>query len=129
MSKHTSTWKSVERTHALTHGAPGRMGPTGLDMPDWVSDVEAGESKLMEKIPQWLKEAVDQSIVNCEKWLTQEISPNERVPVVVLHESGREFTQDIVLIDHAFYLAWVLPALRHFWESKPEEVVRVRKHK
>lgn len=129
MGKHTSTWKSVERTHAVTHGAPGRIGPTGLDMPDWVSDVEAGESKLMDTLPKWLKDAVEQSIINCERWTTQNSSAMERLPVVILHESGSEFTKDIVLIDHSFYLAWVLPALQHYWNTKPEEVIRVRYQK
>jgi hypothetical protein len=102
------------------HEASGRTGPTGLDMPDWISDVEAGESKLMEKIPQWLKDAVTQSILNADRWCTTHASPTNRLPVVVLHETESQYLTDLVVLDHSFYLAWVLPALRVYWREHPE---------
>ena len=128
MAKHTNTWKNVERIHAINHNAPGRIGPQGKDLPDWVSKVEAGESKLMDSIPAWIRGALGQSMLNCEHWLklNPTIDAFERLPVVILHESGTPFTDDVVMIDHGFYLAWVLPALEAYWKEHADRIIKVR---
>lgn len=113
MGKHTASWKNTERKHSQMLGCSGRTGPTGLDLPDSVSDCLAVESKHKEDLPIWLKEAVEQADTNCRRY---EIKSgfddfHHLIPVAVLHESGTPFETDVVVMSMATFRGMVLPAL------------------
>jgi len=111
------SWKRTERMHAERHGAfkTARLGPYhGTNYPDWISDLLAGESKHSESVPQWIKDAVQQSIDNERKFFS--VDGKYRLPVVVLHSSGDLFDEDIVLIRDSFFRGVVMSALAAFLE-------------
>ena len=82
------SWKDVER--ALAKRLDGRrVGNTGHATPDVLSDWLAAEAKTRKTLPQWLWDAVEQTVRN---------APDGRLSLVVLHETHKRRDDDIVVM-------------------------------
>lgn len=82
------TWKQVERRHAKMCG--GRRIPVlGRKGPDIAHPDLAVESKMRSKIPGWLYEWVEQA---------ENGAPSSKTPVVVIHQKGDRFRDDLVVM-------------------------------
>jgi len=111
-------WKKVEIKHAKLFGASKtnkvfpalRVGPYhGTNYPDWFDEFLAGESKSMKKIPDWLKEAVDQAIENEQAFRAE--TNQIRIPITVLHQTKDLYDLDIVCIRSDVFREVFVPAL------------------
>lgn len=93
-------WKATERKIASILG--GRRVPiTGRqrgDVPDVAHDWLAIEIKHKQKLPDWVKDALDQAIAS---------NPTgSKLPVAILHESGERFDQAMVVIKLGDFVDW-----------------------
>lgn len=114
-------WKIVEKRHAELYGAV-RMKTTfpamfrlggmhGRNYPDWLDEYVAGESKSGDRaIPNWLREAVDQGIIN-ELQFSQDGDGHQRIPITVLHQNKDSYNNDIVCIRANVFREFILPAI------------------
>ena len=81
------TWKAAERKVAqLLDGE--RVGCTGKPTPDVVTNTLAVEVKHQKRLPNWLKDAVDQAEANA----------GTLTAVTVLHERGQRYTDALALV-------------------------------
>ena len=89
------TWKQVER--AIARRLNGRrQGATGRRGPDVVNDWLVAEVKHRRRLPQWLITALTQA----------KTGAGERLPIVVLHESGQRHSDDLVVLRLADFEDW-----------------------
>lgn len=114
-------WKRVEKRHAelfgadhlkTTYPAAFRIGGMhGKNYPDWVDEFLAGESKSGNNlIPQWLRDSVDQALINEKMW-SMDGDGKQRIPVTVLHANGDNYNEDIVLIRSDIFREVILPMI------------------
>jgi len=88
------TWKTVERRVARTLGGH-RVGCSGRDTPDVVSDWLSVEVKHRRRLPQWLKDALAQALRHAGA---------DRLGIAVLHEKGRH--DSIVVLSFSDFCEW-----------------------
>lgn len=88
-------WKNVERVIARRLGGE-RVGNRGSASPDVVSSWLAVEVKHRKALPAWLKDAIAQA----------KATAGDKLPLVVLHESGRWHDGDLVLLRLRDFEAW-----------------------
>ena len=88
-----TTWKACERAVAAILGGE-RVGCTGKATPDVVTERLAVEVKHREKLPKWLTAAMEQAEQN---------APEDKLPVVVLHEKHKRHCQDLVVVRLAHF--------------------------
>lgn len=84
-----STWKAVERQIATILGGE-RVPITGRirgSAPDIAHEWLSIEVKHRKKLPDWLKDAMDQA---------QQSNPGGQLPVVILHEHRMPFGDSLV---------------------------------
>ncbi len=91
-----STWKSTERRVAHVFGGR-RLGPTGRDTPDVLSDWLSIEVKHRATLPQWILDALDKA--------RRGASPSQ-LGIVVLHESGRRGDGDLIVLSCGDFQQW-----------------------
>jgi len=97
------TWKQVER--AIARRLNGRrQGATGRRGPDVVNDWLVAEVKHRRRLPQWLKNALAQARCGAGE---------QRLPLVILHESGQRHSDDLVVLRLGDFQDW-------FGEVRPE---------
>lgn len=82
-----TAWKRTERAIAKRLGGK-RVGITGSATPDVVTETLAVEVKHRKRLPGWLTAAVRQAAIN----------GNDRLPLVILHESGAHHENDLVVM-------------------------------
>ncbi len=82
-----TAWKRTERAIAKRLNGK-RLGATGRHGADILTDWLSVEVKHRRKLPQWLKDALDQAASSAEG----------RLPIVILHERGQRHDEDIVLM-------------------------------
>jgi len=91
-----ATWKMCERQVARRLGGE-RAGPQGA-----ASDVNhpwlSVEVKHRQGLPEWLKDAMEQAARNC--------TDADRLPIVVLHESGQRYGQSLVMMRLDDFCEW-----------------------
>ncbi len=92
-------WKSVEREHARRLGTK-RVGPQGKNTVDSLNIWLAVESKERKKLPKWLKDAMTQVYDNQPK------DGIARLLVMVLHEKGGWYDEDILCMRLADFQEW-----------------------
>ncbi len=90
------TWKATERAVAARLGGV-RTGHTGRNSPDVVSDWLCVEVKCRKRLPDWLLDAVAQARANT--W-------GDRLPLVVLHQTGTRHDQDLVVLTLRDFEDW-----------------------
>lgn len=90
-----STWKQTERVIAKRLNGR-RLGATGQATADVVSDWLSVEVKHRRRLPDWLKDALDQA----------RHGAGERLPIVILHESGQRHSNDLVLMRLGDFEDW-----------------------
>lgn len=90
-----TTWKNVERIIAKRLNGK-RLGATGQATADVVSDWLSVEVKHRKELPGWLKDALSQA----------RRGAGERLPIVILHESGQRHDNDLVLLSLADFQNW-----------------------
>lgn len=90
-----TTWKQTERVIAKRLNAT-RQGATGRTGADVVNDWLAGEVKHRKRLPQWLKDALTQAGTGA----------GDRLPLVILHESGQRHADDLVILRLADFQDW-----------------------
>ena len=100
------TWKQTERAIAARLNGR-RQGATGRTGADVVNDWLAVEVKHRKRLPQWLKDALTQARTGA----------GERLPLVVLHESGQRHADDLVLLRLRDFEDW-------FGAVRPESEVK-----
>lgn len=110
----SKSWKKVEGAHSKLLGCNGRVGPTGLDLPDSFSHCLAVESKSKGTVPDWLLEAMQQSEDNAERLALKqgEGLPHQRLPIVVVHQDGDTYLHDLVIVRMDEFLTRLLPILQ-----------------
>jgi len=84
-----ATWKSVERRVARTLGGQ-RVGCTGKDTPDVVTNWLVVEVKHRRRLPQWLKDALAQA---------RKHAGDGQLGIAVLHEQGRHDSLVVLSLD------------------------------
>ncbi len=84
----TKTWKEHERRIAKLFGGR-RVGPAGTATEDVEHPLYAIECKLRKRLPGWIKDAVAQAVGAAKR---------NKLPLVVLHETGRHWQNDLVVI-------------------------------
>lgn len=90
-----TTWKQTER--AIAKRLNGRrLGATGRATADVVNAWLGAEIKHRRRLPEWLKVALDQA----------RNGAGERLPIVILHESGQRHDNDLVLMRLADFEDW-----------------------
>jgi hypothetical protein len=94
-------WKRLERYIAKRLGGR-RLGATGRDSVDVITDWLAIEAKHRSALPQWLKGAVTQAQAN---------APRTTLPLVLLHEGGKRHDGDLVVLTLADFEKWILDSL------------------
>lgn len=90
-----TTWEQTERAIARRLGGKrqGAVGRTGADvLNDWL----AAEVKHRKRLPQWLKDALEQARTGA----------GERLPLVILHEAGQRRSDDLVVLRLADFQEW-----------------------
>lgn len=88
-------WKATERAIAQRLGGQ-RLGAVGIAGPDVVTDSLAIEVKQRKRLPAWLSGAMEQAVG---------AASGERIPVVVLHETGQRHDSDFVILRLADFQA------------------------
>jgi len=81
-------WKATERVIARRLGGQ-RLGAVGIAGPDVVTDSLAIEVKQRKRLPAWLSGAMEQAVG---------AASGERIPVVILHQTGQRHDADLVVI-------------------------------
>ncbi|MDW8059233.1 MAG: hypothetical protein RMK01_04085 [Thermomicrobium sp.] len=90
-------WKRVERRVARLLGAQ-RVPVDGRGQaPDLTHPWLAVEVKSRQRLPQWLRSAMAQAVRTARP---------EQLPLVVLHQVGHRWTEDLVLLRLADFRAW-----------------------
>jgi hypothetical protein len=89
-------WKAVEREHARRLGGK-RAGPTGKDGPDILHDAFAPQCKQRDEVAQYLKEWMNQAVGD---------APPDKLPMVIVHEKGGYYDEDLVIIRLVDFQAW-----------------------
>lgn len=92
----TSTWKHTERAVAQALGGK-RTGNSGRNTADVDHAWLAPEVKHRQTLPGWLHDAITQARSNAAP---------DRLPIVVLHESGRRHEHDLIVIRLDDWLEW-----------------------
>lgn len=92
-------WKVAEKKIARLFGTE-REGPRGLNCPDAISRSFSIEVKNRKRLPLWLKDAVEQSHVNGEKWAS------DRLPIVVVHEKDMDYAKSFVIVRVDDFIEW-----------------------
>jgi len=85
------SWKRVEREVGKLF-ASERTGPLGEEWPDVISASFAIEVKHRARLPNWLKDAVDQAVRNGR------MRAPHNLPIVILHEKGKEYGKSLVVV-------------------------------
>lgn len=88
-------WKQTERAIAKRLNGK-RIGVTGKATADVVSDWLSVEVKHRKRLPQWLKDALMQAGTGA----------GDRLPLVILHESGQRHADDLVILRLADFQDW-----------------------
>jgi len=88
------SWKAVEREIARRLGG-ARLPRTGYPTPDVLAGAFAVEGKARRTLPGWFRDAMRQAVANA----------GDRIPVVVWHESGNRYVNDIVCLRFADFVA------------------------
>jgi hypothetical protein len=85
-----------------------------LDLPDSISLAYglAIESKSRAELPGWLQAAVEQSYANLQTWNRRNVQHPVHLAVVVLHQNGTPFDDDLVVLRLRDFQLQVLPQLR-----------------
>ena len=89
------TWKAVERTIAKRLGGK-RIGCTGQATADVVNDWLSVEVKTRKRLPAWLFRALAQA----------QLFAGDKLPVVVLHETGSRHDNDVVVLRLKDFVDW-----------------------
>ena len=100
-----SQWKATERAIAEYLGGK-RIPITGRqrgDVPDVDHPHFAIEVKLRRKLPAWLYDAVAQAVAAAEKAARL---MKIKLPIVVLHESGKRHDDDLVVMRLRDFRDW-----------------------
>jgi len=92
----TKTWKALERHVAKTFGGQ-RVGNRGTNTEDVSHGWLSVECKHRASIPSWLKLAM---------WQARTNAAADKLPVVILHESGARHTDNLVVIRMADFQEW-----------------------
>lgn len=90
----TATWKAHERRIAGALGTE-RIGPTGKETPDVVTDWLVVECKHRQVLPEWLKDALAQA--------KKHAGPSQ-LGVAVLHEKGKH--DSLVVMSFKDFVEW-----------------------
>jgi len=91
-------WKRTERKLASMLGGQ-RVPVTGRqrgDAPDIAHALYSIEVKHKKKLPEWLHDAHDQAVKSSSK--------RKKVPVVILHETGKPHSKDYVVLQMRDFL-------------------------
>lgn len=93
-------WKKTERM--IASRLKGRRVPvTGRqrgDAPDVAHDWLSIECKHRQEIPHWLREALAQA--------TASAAGTDKLPVAIIHESGKRHDSDLVVMTLAQFESW-----------------------
>ena len=92
----TKTWKNTERQTAKMLGGQ-RVGNRGTNTEDVSHGWLSVECKHRKEIPSWLKLAM---------WQARTNAAADKLPVVILHESGARHTDNLVVIRMADFQEW-----------------------
>jgi len=92
----TKTWKATERHVAKAFGGQ-RVGNRGTNTEDVSHGWLSVECKHRKEIPSWLKLAM---------WQARTNAAADKLPVVILHESGQRHTDNLVVIRMADFQEW-----------------------
>lgn len=92
----TKTWKATERMTARMLGGQ-RVGNRGTNTEDVSHGWLSVECKHRKEIPSWLKLAM---------WQARTNAAADKLPVVILHESGARHTDNLVVIRMADFQEW-----------------------
>ena len=93
-----ATWKAVER--AIARVLSGRRisnHALGQQTPDVETDAYSIEVKHRKRLPAWIEDAVTQAERNA--------TPG-KLPLAVLHESGRRHDNDLVVVRLRDFVEW-----------------------
>ena len=89
-------WKDTERAIAKRTGGV-RTGCTGRATSDVVTESLAIECKTRATLPAWLGDAIAQAVRNAH---------GDRLPAVLLHQTGRRHDNDVVCLRLEDFLDW-----------------------
>lgn len=92
----TKTWKNTERKAAEMLGGQ-RVGNRGTNTEDVSHAWLSVECKHRKEIPTWLKMAM---------WQARTNAAADKLPVVILHESGQRHADNLVVIRMADFREW-----------------------
>lgn len=92
----TKTWKHTER-HVAKALNGQRVGNRGTNTEDVSHEWLSIECKHRESLPSWLKLAM---------WQAKTNACADKLPVVVLHESGQRHADNLVIIRMADFQEW-----------------------
>lgn len=101
----TKTWKNTERKTAEMLGGQ-RVGNRGTNTEDVSHNWLSVECKHRKEIPTWLKMAM---------WQARTNAAADKLPVVILHESGQRHADNLVVIRMADFQEW-------FGDTEEEDV-------
>jgi len=91
-----ANWKRTERAIARRLNAT-RQGAVGRRGPDVTTSWLALEIKHRRRLPQWLKDALAQAKSGADE---------QRLAIVVLHESGQRHADDLVVLRLGDFQDW-----------------------
>lgn len=89
-------WKRHERTVARRLNGR-RVGPSGTSTADVVNDWLSVECKDRKVLPEWIKDAMQQSVAAA--------TPSQ-LAIVVLHEAGQRHDNDLVVLRLGDFEQW-----------------------
>lgn len=92
----TQTWKNTERKAARMLGGQ-RVGNSGRNTEDISHGWLSCEVKHRDVLPSWLKMAM---------WQARTNAAADKLPVVILHESGQRHADNLVVIRMADFREW-----------------------
>lgn len=98
-----ASWKEHERATSKALGGKGRTGPQGRSIEDVVHEWLTIECKYRKRLPNWLKDAVQQAV---DAGTTKNY---KNCPIVVLHEKYRNRDDDLVVIRRKDFIEWFNP--------------------
>lgn len=90
----SDTWKAVELRVAKRLSGQ-RVGCTGSNTPDVVTDWCEAEVKQRQFLPKWLTTAMEQAVRNCG---------HGKLPLLVLHEHGKH--DMLVVLRMSDFVEW-----------------------
>jgi hypothetical protein len=91
----TKAWKAMEKETAKRLGGK-RVGITGLETPDVVTDWCVAECKERERLPKWVVDAMN-SI--CAK-------AGDKLPILILHQLHSHRDNDLVVMKMKDWEEW-----------------------